>query len=87
MLYYSKLLLDWTSDPGNRGVYIYRNGERQYSDFDNCPITGSSWYSDTYRWVFEIEPGDYFTIALVRGGQVSTIKATIEHGYIKVNSL
>lgn len=87
MLYYSKLLLAWTSDPGNRGVYIYRNGVRQYTDFDSCPTTGSNWYSDTYRWVFEIEPGDYFTIALVRGGQVSTIKATIEHGYIKVNAL
>lgn len=87
ILYYSKLLLAWTSDTGNRGVYIYHNGVRQYTDFDSCPTTGSNWYSDTYRWVFEIEPGDYFTIALVRGGQVSTIKATIEHGYIKANSL
>ena len=87
MLYYSKLLLAWTSDTGNRGVYIYHNGVRQYTDFDSCPITGSNWYSDTYRWVFEVEPGDYFTIALVRGGQSSAIKATIEHGYIKVNSL
>ena len=85
--YYSKLLLPWTSDTGNRGVYLYRNGVREFSDFDSCPVTGSNWYSDTYRWVFQVEPGDYFTIALVRGGQGSTIQAQIEHGYMKMSSL
>jgi hypothetical protein len=85
--YYSKLLLPWSSDPGNRGVYIYHNGTRASTDYDACPTSGSCWYSDTYRWVFAVKPGDYFTLALVRGGQTSTIEAQIEHGYIKVDSL
>ena len=87
MSLYMKWLISWTADTGNRGVYVYHNGTRISTDFNSCPASSAAWYTDTYRNVVQVQPGDYFTVAIVRGGQSESINTQIERGYLKINSI
>lgn len=87
LTFYMKWLLSWTGDTGNRGIYVYHNGSRISTDYNSCPESASAWYTDTYKNIVQVQPGDYFTMAIVRGGQSGTINAQIERGYLKINSI
>lgn len=84
---YMKWLISWTADTGNRGIYVYHNGERISTDFNSCPASSAAWYSDTYTNILLVQPGDYFTISIVRGGQSDVINTKIERGHLKIKSL
>jgi hypothetical protein len=84
---YMKWLISWTADTGNRGIYVYHNGTRISTDYNSCPDSTSAWYSDTYTNILLVQPGDYFTISIVRGGQSDTINTQIERGHLKIRSL
>lgn len=81
---YLKWLFSWTTDAGNRGIYLYKNGERIYMDYNSCPSPTSSWYSDTYTWLINVSPGDYIEIYIVRGGQYSNVDVNVEHGQVTI---
>lgn len=86
--FHVKWNIEWTSATGNRGVYLYKNGERIMTDYNGCPHSAeAAWYSDNYSYVTTVKPGDYFNMHIVRGGQSGTITALMEHGYIKISSL
>lgn len=89
LMIYMKWLIPWTgsSSLGNRGVYLYKNGTRIYQEFITCAYGGQSWYGDTYSWLLPVEPNDYFTIAIVRGGTSSSLETNIEHGHIKASAI
>lgn len=88
MRLYMKWLIPWTgsSSLGNRGAYVYRNGVREWQEFITCGYGASSWYGDTYCWLLPVEPGDEFTVAIVRGGTSSLLETNIEHGHILVSA-
>lgn len=84
---FMKWNISFTSAAGNRGIYFYKNGVRIYQGFNSCPLPETMWYSDTYHYLIDVVPGDYFTIAIVRGGEGGTINSHIEHGHIQVKGI
>lgn len=88
MRLYLKWLIPWTgsSSLGNRGVYVYRNGVREWQEFITCDYGAQAWYGDTYCWLIPVNPGDELMIAIVRGGTSSLLETNIEHGHILVSA-
>ena len=86
---YMKWLIPWYSnlDIGNRGVYLYKNGTRIFQEFITCFHKEQSWYGDTYCWLVPVEPNDYITVAIVRGGNDTALETNIDHANIKVSSI
>ena len=88
MRLYLKWLIPWSgsSSLGNRGVYVYRNGVREWQEFVTCDYGAQAWYGDTYCWLIPVNPGDELMIAIVRGGTSSLLETNIEHGHILVSA-
>lgn len=86
---YMKWLIAWYSnlDVGNRGVYLYKNGTRIFQEFITCFHKEQTWFGDSFSWLLEVKPGDYITIAIVRGGTSTATETQIDNGNIKVSAI